>query len=207
VVEEQQLSLKWDVYPEDGKGEARTVPVEGHQTLAAPIETRPGTRNLMKEAVEEENLAKALKRVVANKGAPGIDGMTVEELPNHLSAHWLRIKEELLTATYKPAPVKKVDISKPDGGTRTLGIPTVVDRLIQQMILQVLNPILEPTFSESSYGYRLGRSAKDAVEAAKGYVADGYEWVVDLDIEAFFDRVNHDKLMAKLAKLVKHRFS
>jgi len=201
-VEEQQLPLKWEAYLGGGKGEAPTAPKEGYQAFVAPYETEPGPRNLMEEAVEEENLTKALKKVLANKGAPGVDGMTVEELPDYLSTHWGRIREELLSATYKPAPVSKVDIPKREGGTRTLGIPIALDRLIQQMILQVLTPILEPIFSESSYGYRPRRSAKDAVEASRGYVEDGYEWIVDLDIEAFFDRVNHDKLMGKLAQLV-----
>ena len=202
VAKEQQLSLGWDTYRASGEGEAQTAPQEGRQTTAAPTETGPGTRNLMEGAVDEANLARALRRVMANGGSPGVDGVTTKQLPEHLYRRWDQIRAALLTGTYKPRPVRACDIPKPNGGTRTLGIPTALDRLIQQMLLQVLTPILEPTFSDSSYGYRPGRKATDAVRAARRFVEDGRQWVVDLDIEAFFDRVNHDKLMAKLARLV-----
>lgn len=200
--EERQLPLRWETYPGGGEGETQTAPAEGQQAPAAPTETGPGARNLMEEAVEEENLARALRRVMANKGSPGVDSMTTKELPEHLDRQWDQIRAALLAGSYKPQPVRAADIPKPSGGTRTLGIPTALDRLIGQMLLQVLTPILEPTFSERSYGYRPGRKATDAVREARSYVEEGREWVVDLDIEAFFDRVNHDKLMAKLAKHV-----
>jgi RNA-directed DNA polymerase len=140
--------------------------------------------------------------VKANKGGAGVDGMTVHELPEFLKQHWPTIREQLLSGTYKPQPVKRVEIPKPDGGMRTLGIPTVLDRFIQQVAMQVLQRRWDPMFSEHSYGFRPGRSAHQAVEAAQKYIADGYRWVVDLDLEKFFDRVNHDKLMAKIAERV-----
>ena len=157
--------------------------------------------DLMKEVVNRENVIRAWKRVRANKGSPGIDGMTVDELTDYLREHWPRIREELLTGEYRPQPVKEVLIPKP-GGTRRLGIPTVMDRFIQQAILQVLDPMYDPTFSVHSYGFRPRRRAHQAVMQAKRYVAEGYEWVVDMDLEKFFDRVNHDVLMGKLAKRI-----
>jgi RNA-directed DNA polymerase len=156
----------------------------------------------MEEICEQENCKQALARVKANKGSPGIDGMTVEKLPDYLKQHWPEIREQLLSGTYKPQPVKRVEIPKPDGGMRKLGIPTARDRLIQQMVLQVLQGSWDPTFSEHSYGFRPGRSAHQAVAQAQRYIADGYGWVVDLDLEKFFDRVNHDRLMAKLAQRI-----
>lgn len=157
----------------------------------------------MELIVSRENMMAALSRVVANKGAPGIDAMSVEQLKPHLSEHWLRIKEELLADHYRPAPVRGVEIPKPGGkGMRQLGIPTVLDRLIQQAMHQVLMPIFDPDFSTSSYGFRPGRSAHDAVLAARSYVAGGRRFVVDLDLEKFFDRVNHDVLMARVARKV-----
>ena len=158
--------------------------------------------DLMKEVVNRENVIRAWKRVRANKGSPGIDGMTVDELTDYLREHWPRIREELLTGEYRPQPVKEVLIPKPGGGTRRLGIPTVTDRFIQQAILQVLDPMYDPTFSVHSYGFRPRRRAHQAVMQAKRYVAEGYEWVVDMDLEKFFDRVNHDVLMGKLAKRI-----
>ena len=152
---------------------------------------------LMEKIVSRENMMTAYRRVMVNKGAPGIDKMTVAHLQPFLAVHWTRIKEELLTDRYKPAPVRGVEIPKPGGkGMRLLGIPTVLDRLIQQAIHQVLTPIFDPDFSNSSYGFRPGRSAHDAVRAAQAYVAAGNRFVVDLDLEKFFDRVNHDVLMA-----------
>lgn len=166
----------------------------------------PESMALMEQVVGRENLMKALKRVVANKGAPGIDGMTVEELAPYLKKHWPRLRRELLEARYKPEPVRAKDIPKPGGkGTRRLGIPTVLDRFVQQSVLQVLTPMIDPAFSVNSYGYRPGRSAQMAVKAGREYVADGYRWVADLDIEKFFDRVNHDVLMARVARRVKDK--
>jgi RNA-directed DNA polymerase len=154
----------------------------------------------MEAVVERGNLKLAYQRVVENKGAAGVDELTVSELKDHLKRHWPRIRARLLAGDYQPAVVRRVDISKPQGGVRTLGIPTVVDRLIQQALHQVLQPIFEPTFSEGSYGFRPGRNAHQALRRAQQYVASGKRWVVDIDLEKFFDRVNHDLLMSKLAK-------
>jgi RNA-directed DNA polymerase len=156
----------------------------------------------MEEICQRENCKQALARVKSNKGSPGIDGMTVEKLPDYLRQHWPEIRGQLLSGTYKPQPVKRVEIPKPDGGVRKLGIPTALDRLIQQMVLQVLQPGWDPTFSEHSYGFRSGRSAHQAVAQAQRYISEGYSWVVDLDLEKFFDRVNHDRLMARLAQRI-----
>lgn len=150
-------------------------------------------------------MIRALQRVERNRGAAGMDGMTVGELRGYLRTDWAMIREQLLAGSYVPQPVRRVEIPKSDGGMRELGIPTVVDRLIQQALLQVLTPIFEPQFSEASYGFRPGRSAHQAVRRAQAHVAAGYEWVVDLDIERFFDRVNHDMLMARVARRVKDK--
>jgi group II intron reverse transcriptase/maturase len=144
----------------------------------------------------------ALKRVRKNKGSPGIDGMTLEELPGHLAKEWTRLREELLAGSYQPKPVKRQEIPKSNGGVRELGIPTVLDRFIQQAILQVLQPKIDPSFSEHSYGFRPGRDAHGAVRAAQKYIQEGRTWVVDIDLERFFDRVNHDVLMGRVAKRV-----
>lgn len=154
---------------------------------------------------ERKNLFAALKRVKENKGAPGIDGMTVGELPAYLKAHWLDIRAQLDMGDYQPQPVRRQEIPKPGGGVRQLGVPTVLDRLIQQAMLQVMTPLFEPGFSPHSYGFRPGRRARDAVKAAQGYIREGYTWVVDIDLEKFFDRVNHDKLMGRVARVVKDR--
>ncbi len=165
-----------------------------------------GTPQLMEEALCRENLLAAHKRVVRNGGAPGVDGMTVEDLMPYCREHWLRIREELLSGRYKPQPVRRVEIPKPDGkGMRMLGIPTVLDRMIQQAFLQVLHPIFDPTFSDDSYGFRPGRSAHGAVLRAREHIAEGHRWVVDVDLERFFDRVNHDVLMARVARRVKDK--
>ncbi len=148
---------------------------------------------------------RALARVEANGGAPGVDGMTVTELRPYLKAHWLDIRAALDAGEYRPTPVKRVEIPKPGGGMRGLGIPTVIDRLIQQAVAQVLTPLFEPRFSPHSYGFRPGRKAHDAVQAAQMYIREGYAWVVDIDLEKFFDRVNHDKLMARVGRVVKDR--
>ena len=159
----------------------------------------------MEEVVSPENYGKALRAVIANKGAPGIDGMTVEELNGHLLQHWPKIQGKLMAGTYVPSPVRRVEIAKPSGGTRKLGIPTVMDRFIQQMILQAMAPIYEPRFSEHSYGFRPGRKAHDAVRAAQKYAQEGKDWVVDFDITQFFDHVQHDILMGKIAQVIRDK--
>jgi RNA-directed DNA polymerase len=158
---------------------------------------------LLQAALKRENLQLAFKRVRANKGAAGVDGLDIDQTALHLRAHWPTIRQQLLAGTYRPSPVRRVTIPKPDGGERELGIPTVLDRLIQQALLQVLQPILDPTFSEHSYGFRPGRRAHDAVLAAQSYVQSGSRIVVDVDLEKFFDRVNHDILIDRLQKRIK----
>ncbi|MDH0682686.1 group II intron reverse transcriptase/maturase [Achromobacter animicus] len=160
---------------------------------------------LMQRVVERSNMSLAYKRVLRNKGAAGVDGLTVEDLGSWLKAHWPSVRAALLAGTYMPRAVRRVDIPKPQGGVRTLGVPTVVDRLIQQALHQVLQPIFEPTFSASSFGFRPGRGALDAVRQAQALVQEGRHWVVDLDLEKFFDRVNHDVLMARVARQVQDR--
>ena len=159
----------------------------------------------MEEVVSPENYGKALKAVIANKGAPGIDGMKTEELNGHLLKHWPKIHGKLMAGTYTPSPVKRVEIPKPNGGKRKLGIPTVMDRFIQQMLMLALTPIWEPRFSEHSYGFRPGRGAQDAVRAAQGYARGGKDWVVDLDITKFFDHVQWDILMGKIAEVIRDK--
>jgi group II intron reverse transcriptase/maturase len=159
----------------------------------------------MEEVLRRENLFAALKRVKANKGAPGVDGMSVDELPRHLREAWPVIREQLLSETYVPSPVREVHLPKPGGGTRMLGIPTVLDRLITQAILQVMSPIFDRDFSAHSYGFRPGRSAHQAIEQARRYMEAGNRWVVDLDLEKFFDQVNHDLLMNRVARKIKDK--
>jgi len=199
--QKNQLVLAWR---EEDRGEAPKIIPEGTESSAAKrgTENPAITEPLMEEVCERENCKRALKRVKANKGSPGVDGMTVQELTGYLQQHWPAIREQLLSGTYKPQPVKRVEIPKPDGGVRKLGIPTVLDRFIQQAVMQVLQGRWDRTFSEHSYGFRPGRSAHQAVEAAQQYIAAGYRWVVDLDLEKFFDRVGHDKLMARIAARV-----
>jgi RNA-directed DNA polymerase len=156
----------------------------------------------MEEVVSRENMLKAFYRVYSNKGAPGVDGVSVQDLSSQIKTQWSKTREQLLTGTYLPQPVRKVEIPKPSGGKRMLGIPTAMDRMIQQALLQVLQPHVDPTFSEWSFGFRPGRSAHDAVKAAVEHIAAGKRWVVDVDLEKFFDRVNHDVLMARLARRV-----
>lgn len=186
--------------PFEYRGEAPNVE-RSVETPTAPREAEgSGASGLMERAMSRPNMLAAYKRVRENKGSPGIDGLTVEELPVWLQENWSRVREELLAGTYRPTPVKRQTIPKPGGGQRELGIPTVLDRMIQQALLQVLQPIFDPTFSDHSYGFRPGRRAHDAVRRAQGYVQEGRRWVVDVDLEKFFDRVNHDILMGKLAK-------
>jgi len=166
-------------------------------------EASPATKNLMEKVVESQNLRTAYKRVKANAGSPGIDKMTVEELRGYLNEHWAGIKVQLLEGTYQPHPVKRVEIPKPDGGKRKLGVPTVLDRFIQQALQQVLMPIFDPGFSEHSYGFRPGRSAHQAVRRAQEYQQAGKRWVVDIDLKQFFDEVNHDILMNRVGRKVK----
>jgi RNA-directed DNA polymerase len=185
-----------------GAGEARGTMRREEDLPATKDDEHAGTRALMEEVVHPDNLQSALKRVKANKGSPGADGMPVDQLSDYLCVHWQRHCEDLLAGRYQPQPVRRVEIPKASGGTRRLGIPTVVDRLIQQAILQVLQPRFDPTFSEHSYGFRPGRSTHDAIAAAQRYVAEGRGVVVDVDLEKFFDRVHHDVLMGRLAKRI-----
>src|SRR5215469_15179517 len=180
------------------------TPVSGYQG-AEPVVAKPApespasTEQLMEEVCDRENLVRAWKRVRQNKGSPGVDGMTISDARGYLREHWPGIRSQLLEGTYQPQPVERVEIPKPDGGVRKLGVPCVVDRLIQQALLQVLQEQWDPTFSRHSYGFRPGRSAHQAVAQAQRYVAAGCSVVVDLDLEKFFDRVNHDRLMARVA--------
>jgi RNA-directed DNA polymerase len=189
-------------FAEMSRSEAPRGSAEGTESHAAQREAESPARiePLMEAVCERSNCKQALARVKRNKGSAGIDGMTVEQLPAYLKQHWPAIRQQLLSGTYKPQPVKRVEIPKPDGGMRKLGIPTVLDRFIQQAVMQVLQRIWDGTFSNHSYGFRPRRSAQQAVTRAQQYIAEGYRWVVDLDLEKFFDRVNHDKLMARLAQ-------
>jgi RNA-directed DNA polymerase len=184
-----------------GRGETPASGCEEAEPLMAkPVPESPALAQcLMEEVCSRENLERAWKRVRRNKGSPGVDGMTIDDAKDYLREHWPSIRSQMLEGVYQPQPVKRVAIPKPDGGVRTLGVPCVVDRLIQQALLQVLQEQWDPTFSEHSYGFRPGRSAHQAVTQAQRYIAEGYSVVVDLDLERFFDRVNHDKLMARVA--------
>jgi RNA-directed DNA polymerase len=189
-------------------GEAREAGREGTESSGAMngTENPASTNRLMEEVCERENLKAALQRVKANKGSPGVDGMTVIGIKDYLKQHWPAIRDQLLNGTYEPKPVRRVEIPKPDGGgVRKLGIPSVLDRFIQQAVLQVLQRRWDGTFSDYSYGFRPGRSAQQAVAQAQQYTAEGHGWCVDLDLEKFFDRVNHDKLMGQIAKRVEDK--
>ncbi|HEY0730647.1 MAG TPA: group II intron reverse transcriptase/maturase [Pyrinomonadaceae bacterium] len=199
--QKNQLEL---AFTEMSRSEAPRDSVEGTEPLMAKrtAESPAHSEQLMEEICGRKNCQQALARVKSNKGSAGIDGMTVEQLPVYLKQHWPTVREQLLSGTYKPQAVKRVEIPKPDGGIRQLGIPTVLDRFIQQAVLQVVQRGWDRTFSDHSYGFRPGRSAHQAVAKAQQHIAAGYGWVVDLDLEKFFDRVNHDKLMAKLARRI-----
>lgn len=191
-------------FTDEGRSETPTARREGTESLTAKraCESPAIPEQVMEEVCGRENCLRALRRVKANKGSPGIDGMKVSELPGYLKQHWPAIREQLLSGTYEPQPVRRVEIAKPDGGVRKLGIPTALDRFIQQAMMQVLQGRWDPTFSEHSHGFRPQRSAHQAVAKAQQYIAAGNRWVVDLDLEKFFDRVNHDKLMAAIARRV-----
>src|SRR6202161_3387054 len=200
-----QLRLDFSSAP---TGEARQALREDIESLSAVHEPeRPAkTCCIMEEVCERGNLKEALRQVRSNKGSAGVDGVTVDQLGDYLRQHWPVIREQLLNGTYEPKPVRRVEIPKPDGGgARKLGIPTVLDRFVQQAVLQVLQRRWDPTFSDHSYGFRPGRSAHQAVAQAQQHIAAGYSWVVDLDLEKFFDRVNHDKLMGQIAKRVEDK--
>jgi RNA-directed DNA polymerase len=187
------------------RGEAAQEAVTDEAEPARSAQTGWGADDLLGQALSRENLLAAWKRVKANKGSAGVDGRTVQQTGEYLKTAWPEIRQRLLDGSYKPGPVRRVGIPKPGGGTRDLGIPTVVDRLIQQALLQVLQPLMDPTFSAHSHGFRPGRSAHGAVLEAQQYVQAGYTVVVDVDLDKFFDRVNHDILMDRLAKRVADR--
>ena len=199
-----QMAHQWEL-PFEKPGEARQCERSEEASKATNGSGRPGASGVMAEALGRRNLHAALKRVRQNQGSPGIDGMTVGELPDWLRENWPRVREQLLAGTYQPQPVLRQEIPKSGGGVRELGIPTVLDRFIQQALLQVLQPRIDPSFSEHSYGFRPGRRAHDAVVAAQRYIQEGRRWVVDLDLEKFFDRVHHDVLMDRLSRRIADR--
>jgi RNA-directed DNA polymerase len=189
-----------------GGGTAESTGAGARQATGASGEKAgEGVPGLMEEVLRRENLKAAYKRVVTNGGAGGVDGRSVDDLKEQLRTDWPRIREQLLSGSYKPSPVRKVEIPKPGGGKRTLGIPTVMDRMIQQALSQALTPIFDPTFSSDSYGFRLGRSTHQAVRRAREHIEAGHRWVVDLDLEAFFDTVHHDVLIARVKRRVKDK--
>src|SRR3984893_8837332 len=203
---QQNIQMKLD-FSSALTGAARGAAGEESESLGATSgpENPARSNRLMEEVCERENLKEALRQVKGNKGSAGMDGITVDQLTDVLQQHWPVIREPLLNGTYEPKPVRRVGIPKPDGGVRMLGIPTVLDRFIQQAVMQVLQRQWDSTFSEHSYGFRPGRSAHQAVAQAQQYIAAGYSWVIDLDLEKFFDRVNHDKLMGQIAKRVEDK--
>jgi RNA-directed DNA polymerase len=203
---QQNIQIELD-FSSEPTGEAREAGrEETESSMAASGTDSPArTNRLMEEVCEQENLKEALRRVKANKGSAGVDGMTVGEITDYLKQHWPAIREQLLSGTYEPKPVRRVEIPKPDGGVRKLGIPTVLDRFVQQAVMQVLQHKWDRTFSDHSYGFRPGRSAHQAVAQAQQYIAEGYRWCVDLDLEKFFDRVSHDKLIARIETRVSDR--
>jgi RNA-directed DNA polymerase len=199
-----QLELDFSSLPAGEACEAGREEIESPWT-AHDTKSPANTNRWMEEVCERENLKQALRQVKANKGSAGIDRMTVGQLSDYLKEHWPEIRKQLLNGTYEPKPVRRVEIPKPDGGVRKLGIPSVLDRLIQQAVMQVLQRRWDRTFSDHSYGFRPGRSAHQAIAQAQQYIAEGYGWCVDLDLEKFFDRVNHDKLMGRIAKRIEDK--
>lgn len=197
----RQMSKQLEL-PLAARGEASRQQQSDEANSAASGPSHPGTDDLMKVVTERSNLHRAMLRVRQNKGGPGVDGMTIDELPKYLAQNEDRLRDQLLAGTYRPSPVRLCEIPKSGGGTRQLGIPTVVDRLVQQALLHVLQPIFDPTFSDHSYGFRPGRSAHGAIREARQLIADGGRVVVDVDLEKFFDRVNHDVLMGRLARRI-----
>ena len=199
--QKNQLEL---AFTAERKGEAPKPERKGTESSLARYESESlaGSQRLMEAVCETENLKRALRRVKANKGSPGVDGVRVDQLPRYLIGHWKEIREELLSGTYKAQPVKRVEIPKADGGKRKLGIPTAMDRFVQQAVLQVLQEQWDPTFSTHSHGFRPEHSQHGAIAEAQQYQAEGYGWVVDIDLEKFFDRVNHDRLMSRLSERV-----
>jgi group II intron reverse transcriptase/maturase len=202
--ERRQKTRKLELAQGD-RGEAPKDLCSGEASTAAKGDERSGSDRLMEQVVERSNAKAALKRVRQNKRSAGIDGMSVQELPKYLVTHWEAIREQLLAGTYQPQPIKRATVPKSGGGCRELGIPCALDRFIQQAILQVLQPRFDPTFSEHSYGFRPGRSAHDAVRAAQQYIQQGRRWVVDIDLEKCFDRINHDVLMGRLSKRIEDK--
>lgn len=202
--QQQQLLL---AFAAEGRDEVPHGPAEGTGPILADSSTESPTSSdrLMERICDPLNLQIAMARVIANGGSPGVDGMTVKKLEEHFERHGQQITQDLLSGTYRPQPVKRVEIPKPDGGVRKLGIPTAVDRVVQQAILLVLSPQWDETFSDNSFGFRPYRSAQDAVARAQSYLEEGYKWVVDMDLEKFFDRVNHDVLMSRVARRVKDK--
>src|SRR6266567_1124190 len=200
-----QLRLDFSSAPTGEARQAGREDIESSSAVSEP-ERPANTRRIMEEVCERANLKEALRQVRSNKGSAGVDGMTVDQLGDYLKQHWPAIRDQLLNGTYEPKPVRRVEIEKQDGGgMRKLGIPTVLDRFIQQAVMQVLQRQWDRTFSNHSYGFRPGRSAQQAVAQAQQYIAEGYGWCVDLDLEKFFDRVNHDKLMGQIAKRVEDK--
>src|SRR5271165_5563326 len=206
---DKRLNIQWRLdFSSMPTGEARQARREDIESLSAVNESeRPANASrIMEEVCERANLKEALRQVRGNKGSAGIDRVTVDQLGDYLKQHWPAIREQLLNGTYEPKPVRRVEIPKPDGGgVRKLGIPSVLDRFIQQAVLQVLQRRWDRTFSDHSYGFRPGRSAHQAVAKAQSYIQSGHRWVVDLDLEKFFDRVSHDILMSRVAKRVSDR--
>src|SRR6202165_5337594 len=200
-----QLRLDFSSAPTGEARQAGREDIESPSAVSEP-ERPANTRRTMEDVCERANLKEALRQVRGNKGSAGVDGLTVDQLVDYLKQHWPVIREQLLNGTYEPKPVRRVEIPKPDrGGVRKLGIPTVLDRFIQQAVMQVLQRQWNPTFSQYSYGFRPRRSAHHAVAQAQQYMAQGHGWVIDLDLEKFFDRVNHDKLMGQIAKRVEDK--
>lgn len=204
---EQRQKIQLELaFPEGNEGEAFEDSGEGTNTPTAKTNSDGPVKlvHLLEEVLDRQNLNRAYSQILSNKGArtPGVDGMTVPQLKAYVQKHWPKIEAQLRQGTYQPLPVKRVEIPKPNGGVRKLGIPSALDRLLQQAVLQVLQPIFDPTFSEHSFGFRPGRSAHQAVAQAQEYQQEGYRWVVDMDLEKFFDRVNHDRLMARIAERI-----